>query len=193
MDPSDIIRITESILRFVIIILMTAGTIVFIYGIIGYIFSAGEEEKRAEFKKFIVYGIIGLFSMVAVWGLVRAIVWGLGLSGGGFWGTGTPPYPPNSPAKIGNFFYLLRTAAFFILSPLIRLMFVLGTVVFLWGTVQFIAGSSSGDEKKIETGKKHLTWGIVALFLMVAMWGIVTVMQNTFGWTGLPYLENIKP
>ncbi len=47
---------------------------VIIWGIFNYVVHGGEEEKRAEGRNFIIYGIIGLFLMLSVWGLVNILI-----------------------------------------------------------------------------------------------------------------------
>ena len=61
------------ILNIVIPILMVIATIVFIWGIISYILSAGSDERKKEAKNLIIWGLIGLFVIVAMWGLVTVI------------------------------------------------------------------------------------------------------------------------
>lgn len=60
----------------------------------------------------------------------------------------------------------------------ISLLFVLATLVFLWGVVQFIA--RSGDEAARAKAKGIMTWGIVGLAIMAAAWGVVTLLLNYF-------------
>ena len=38
---------------------------------------------------------------------------------------------------------------------------------------------SVGEDK--ETGKQIMIWGIIALFVMVSVWGLVNVLSNTTG------------
>ena len=61
------------ILNIVIPILIVIATIVFIWGIISYILSAGSDERKKEAKNLIIWGLIGLFVIVAMWGLVTVI------------------------------------------------------------------------------------------------------------------------
>lgn len=42
----------------------------FFYGLMRFIFAAGDESKRKEARSIMIYGIIALFVMVSVWGLV---------------------------------------------------------------------------------------------------------------------------
>ncbi len=53
-------------------VLFVIATAVFLYGLILYLAAAGDEEKVAESKNYIIYGLIGLFVMLAMWGLVYA-------------------------------------------------------------------------------------------------------------------------
>lgn len=70
----SILQQTETVLNRVIPILMIVATIVFLWGVIRYITASGDEEKLTEGRRFIVFGLIGLFLMVAIWGVVRALV-----------------------------------------------------------------------------------------------------------------------
>lgn len=42
---------------------------------------------------------------------------------------------------------------------------------FFWGLAQFVF--AAGDESKKDEAKSHMIWGIVALFVMVSVWGLV--------------------
>jgi hypothetical protein len=64
-----------------------------------------------------------------------------------------------------------------ILNPLIRLMFAVALVVFLWGIIEYIKGAGSPDSR--EQGTKHIIWGLVGLFIMVSVYGIITLFKNT--------------
>ncbi len=81
-DVTSILQQTEIILNRVIPILMIIATIVFLWGVIRYITAQGDEDKVGEGRKFIVFGLIGLFIMVAIWGVVRALVSQFGVGGG---------------------------------------------------------------------------------------------------------------
>lgn len=60
-----------SILGVIVPILITVALAYFIYGVVKYIMAG--EEGRKEAKDIIIYGVIGLFAIVSVWGLVRLI------------------------------------------------------------------------------------------------------------------------
>ncbi len=58
----------------------------------------------------------------------------------------------------------------------------LALVYFFWGLGQFILGSSESEKRK--QAIEIMIYGIIALFIMVSIWGIVNVLQSTFGVTG---------
>lgn len=63
-------------------VLLALSVIVFVIGVIKYISNADDESKRTEGRNFMIYGIIALFVMVSVWGLVAIIQGTFGLSTG---------------------------------------------------------------------------------------------------------------
>jgi hypothetical protein len=52
-------------------------------------------------------------------------------------------------------------------------------VVFLWGLAVFIF--KAGDDQSRAQGRNRMIWGIVALFVIAAVWGIVTILIELTG------------
>ncbi|MDO8523223.1 MAG: hypothetical protein Q7S12_02995 [bacterium] len=73
-DITSILGVVTTILNLIIPILMILATVVFLWGVITYITAGGDEEKAATGRAYIIWGLIGLFAMVAIWGLVLALV-----------------------------------------------------------------------------------------------------------------------
>ncbi len=72
-------------------------------------------------------------------------------------------------------------------NSVIPLLITVAIVIFIWGVVQFI-GNADNEEKR-KKGREFMVWGIVSLFLIVSVWGIVHILTNTFGVSfGLPQL-----
>lgn len=74
---------------------ITLALLVFLWGILTYIFST-DSGKRDEAKGYMIWGIIGLFVMVSVWGLVNILVRSLALDN-------TAPPAPGLPNPGGYF------------------------------------------------------------------------------------------
>jgi hypothetical protein len=69
---------------------------------------------------------------------------------------------------------LLGSAKSIVTGILIPLVFTLALLFFFWGVAQYIW--SQGDAK--EDGRKRMIWGIVALFVMSTVWGLVAFLQS---------------
>jgi len=71
--PGFLQRLSGLLDRFVPFIIGLA-VFVILWGIFIYITKATDEEKRAEAKQFIIYGIIGVFVMLSLWGFVNLLL-----------------------------------------------------------------------------------------------------------------------
>ena len=65
------------------------------------------------------------------------------------------------------------------LNIVIAILFVLMTLYFIWGVVQYI--TAGGDEEKLGKGKQHMIWGIIGMAVAGAAWGIVAIIWNYLG------------
>lgn len=63
-----------------------------------------------------------------------------------------------------------------VLAILIPVFIALAFLVFVWGLITFIAASGSDSAK--EEGKRRMIWGVLALFVITAIWGILAVLQT---------------
>lgn len=73
-DIGSIVEDIGEIVKIIIPILMLVAFMVFLWGVVKFIFAGGDEEKRKTAKHYIVYGLIGLFVMVAVWGIIEVVL-----------------------------------------------------------------------------------------------------------------------
>ena len=76
----------------------------------------------------------------------------------------------------------LATAIGSIIGILIPACMALAVLAFFWGLVKYIASAS--DEAAKEGGKTLMIWGMIALFVMVALWGILGWVQAQLGISG---------
>lgn len=54
-------------------ILSAIALLIFIWGIVMFVFNSGDEDRRTEGKKFMGWSIVALFVMVSIWGIIRFI------------------------------------------------------------------------------------------------------------------------
>ncbi|MBI2673724.1 MAG: hypothetical protein HYX23_00365 [Candidatus Zambryskibacteria bacterium] len=70
----------------------------------------------------------------------------------------------------------LITAVGSLINPLIVILVGVALLVFIWGLIKFIF-RVGGDENAIEGGKQLMIWGLIALFVMISVWGIIRLVQ----------------
>ena len=92
-----------------------------------------------------------------------------------------------------NFKALIETTIISgMLRPLVPLLIGLAVVVFIYGVLVLMF--SEGGEKK-EDGKKFMFWGIIGIFVMVSLWGLVNIVKSTFNLDtqNIPKIEIVVP
>jgi hypothetical protein len=62
------------------------------------------------------------------------------------------------------------------LNALIGLFITLAIVVFFWGLIKYLF--NAGEEKA--AGLQTMMYGVIAIFVMVSIWVIIRLLQNTF-------------
>lgn len=67
-----------------------------------------------------------------------------------------------------------------VLNPLITLFFVAALVLFLFGMVRFLTNRDTSSEEA-KKGKQHMLWGIVGMFIMISVFGIMRLIVGTLG------------
>ena len=80
--------------------------------------------------------------------------------------------------SLGNIETLMRSIGRLvdIALPIVVAVALLG---FFWGLVKFIF--AQGNEEAKADAKKIMLWGIIALFVMVSVWGLIRFIGNAFG------------
>jgi len=78
-----------------------------------------------------------------------------------------------------------------IVNSAIPVIFALGLIIFLWGLLKFL--TAAGSEDAAAGGKRLMIWGVVILFVMTAVWGLVGIIGQLSGvQTGVtPNLPNV--
>ncbi len=62
---------------------------------------------------------------------------------------------------------------------IIPLIFAIAIVMFIWGVVQYVMNGT--DEEAKAKGRQFMLWGIIALTVMLGVWGLVGILGATFG------------
>jgi hypothetical protein len=63
-------------------------------------------------------------------------------------------------------------------NQVVPLLIGLAVIAFLWGIVMYLFG------KDKDGAKTFMLWGIIAIAVMVSIWGLVGILQSTLGVDG---------
>lgn len=64
-----------------------------------------------------------------------------------------------------------------VVNPIVQLIFALAILYFVYGVFVYI--KDSGESTSRTQGANHILWGTVGLFIMISVWGIITVIEKT--------------
>ncbi|OGZ44473.1 MAG: hypothetical protein A3J55_04505 [Candidatus Ryanbacteria bacterium RIFCSPHIGHO2_02_FULL_45_17b] len=64
------------------------------------------------------------------------------------------------------------------IRPTIVFLFLLATVIFIWGLIEFISNAESEDGRT--RGKRNIVYGIMGMSIMLATGAIMMILQNFF-------------
>ena len=81
-----------------------------------------------------------------------------------------------SSATLGT---MVTWASCTLIKLVVPFLFTLAMVGFIFGIITYYLNPT--NEEKRKNGKTFMIWGIIALFVMISMWGLVGVLSNTFG------------
>ncbi|TSC67785.1 MAG: Uncharacterized protein CEO19_54 [Parcubacteria group bacterium Gr01-1014_73] len=66
-------KIEDAVVNPILILLFAVAFLVFIWGVFTYIVHADDPTKRSEGGKGMIYGVIGMFIMFSVFGIINLI------------------------------------------------------------------------------------------------------------------------
>lgn len=76
-----------------------------------------------------------------------------------------------------NAFYVLERLQQ-ILDRVMPVLIGIAVIWFIWGVISYVI---SGDEEKKKDARGHIIQGLIGLFIILSFWGIVGLINNTFG------------
>jgi len=89
------------------------------------------------------------------------------------------PFIASAQAATGLTDIVSKISALF--SAIIPVLVAFGVLYFIWGMVQYFIGDSEEAKK---TGRDRIIYGIIGLAVVVSIWGLVAILNQTFGLSG---------
>lgn len=65
-----------------------------------------------------------------------------------------------------------------IIDLAVPVLIALILVLFMWAGVRYVSRAGGGESKSAE--RDALLWGVIALFVVFSVWGLVRILCNTF-------------
>ena len=78
-----------------------------------------------------------------------------------------------------TYFTTLITQVDSILSLLTPVVIAAAVVYFLWGVLQFVSAGDDAEKRKAAQGR--MIHGVIAIFVMVSLWGLIAFLQSITG------------
>lgn len=93
-----------------------------------------------------------------------------------------------SSGRLTSLGALTKYVTCFLLQLVVPLIFAVAIVFFLVGMLRFLR---SDQMEKRKEGRQYMLWAIIALSVMLGIWGIVRIIGGTFGIQNtIPQLPN---
>jgi len=89
------------------------------------------------------------------------------------------PNPAMCPGNMNDVRGIFNFFTCLLLDSLVPLLITVAIVLFIIGVIRYVLNAN--DSTKREEGRNFMIWGIVGLFAIVSIWGLVKLLTNTFG------------
>jgi ABC-type dipeptide/oligopeptide/nickel transport system permease subunit len=66
-----------------------------------------------------------------------------------------------------------------IVMPIVQFIFALATIYFIYGLFVFFTGSADATKRK--QGQDHILWGVIGIFIMISVYGIIRFVASSVG------------
>lgn len=129
------------------VIAIPFAVVMIIYSGFLFITARGNEEKIRKARSNIAWTLLGVTIILASRLLITYI---------------TEILNPGTGSTLTTMITNIKNT----LNQFIVLFFAIATIYFIWGVVQFLRATGSGDEKGITDGKRHMLWGVIGMAVM---------------------------
>jgi len=186
----------QQLLNSIVPVLIALGVVLFVWGVVMYVIADGEEAKKKG-RDRIIYGIIGFAVIIGMWGLVTLVTNTFGFTGQSIIAPTTVSVTTSTssgstcttPTDVQTF---LGFFTCIINNSLIPLIFAVAIIMFIWGVVQYFIVNADEEAKRAQ-GKQFMIWGIIALAVMLSVWGLVGILSGSFGIHTSSVLPQVHP
>ena len=178
-----LITVATDLINFALAILIGIAIIAFFWGLLRYLLSAkgGPEQNKASM--LMVWGLVAIFVMLSIFGIVRLMQVTFGLEGASSVdapslaiGQATSP----SCSKMTQNFACFASWIAGLFGTGTALLVGVALVLYFWSIAYNLFGyTAAGSAASMHKLRGTILWGLLALFIMFSIWGIIRVLGNT--------------
>ena len=128
------------------------------------------------------------FVLVASFIMIGMMMFSFAGAASSYDGTGGIIKDCKTDGPFNNVTELINFGTCTIMNAIVPLLVALAVVGFVYGVIKYFLNPE--NEEKRKNGKSFMLWGLVTLFVIVSIWGLVGILSNTFtdGKTAIPQL-----
>lgn len=178
---SDIVATGLFYINRLMVLIIAAAVLMFVYGISKYVASE-EEITKSKSKALIINTIIALVAASSLWGIVNIVqntIGGAGTIGNGGLILTSCPTQATAFATVTS---MIRFATCFIAGKLLPFVVALAVLYYVFQVFQLVQNAE--NESKRKQYQESLFWGIIFIAVMVSIWALVALVTNTIGTSG---------
>lgn len=176
-----IVTYASKFLNYAIGIIIGLAIVGFFWGLVQYLFSAkgGPEQRKASL--LMVYGVLAIFLMLSIYGIIRMLQSSLGINGS----VAVDP-PMIRQTVLPTCSRVLENVS--CLAQWVARMFGVATALlvgaaiafYFWGIASNMFGyTAKGSPESLKKMRSTILLGLLALFIMFSIWGIIRVLGAT--------------
>lgn len=68
---AGLVEIVVNFINSLVPLLGTIAVVIFLYGVVRYIYQGGETKSKNEAKEYMGWGLLGLFVIFSIWGIIN--------------------------------------------------------------------------------------------------------------------------
>jgi len=77
-----------------------------------------------------------------------------------------------------------------IIQRIVPLLIGIAVLMFLWGILKYVIAKDEDSQKE---ARNTMLWGIITIFVMVSVWGLINILVDSFAFNKTATAPNIIP
>ena len=80
-----------------------------------------------------------------------------------------------------------------IINQIVPLILAVTVVYFIWNVAHFVMSGNAGVEAKRTEAINNIIWSIIAMFIMISIWGLIGILKGSFQFGTTVGTTEVKP